>query len=325
MHCLLRFLRQTWYALHGHLIGYNWTTNYVLADEIKNLTLFMKEKGFVEAGYDYINLDDCIVTGRDDSGELIPDSQAFPKGVNDLSDFVHTQGMKFGWYTDRGKYTCSCANQKNYNSTLLCRPGSLGHEKQDAATYAKWGVDYVKSDSCFAPHNANATTEYALMRDGLNATGRPIYFNLCWGAGKTVASEGKKLGNAWRIGMDDGGGWGPVLDNVDIDAELGEYSGCDPEYGCGWNDPGLLLVGGALNTAQGRSQFSLWSMLASKLLISVDPRSLKQESLDIYLNKEIIAVRFREHCTIARYILLCAFPSSVHCVWVYTRNGMFFA
>ena len=64
MHCLLRFLRQTWYALHGHLIGYNWTTNYVLADEIKNLTLFMKEKGFVEAGYDYINLDDCIVTGR---------------------------------------------------------------------------------------------------------------------------------------------------------------------------------------------------------------------------------------------------------------------
>jgi hypothetical protein len=98
--------------------------------------------------------------------------------------------------------------------------------------------------------------------------------------------------------MDDGGGWGPVLDNVDIDAELAEYSGCDPEYGCGWNDPGLLLVGGALNTAQGRSQFSLWSMLASKLLISVDPRSLKQESLDIYLNKEIIAVSFREQCTI---------------------------
>ena len=49
-------LLQTWYALHGHLVGYNWTTGYVLADEIKNLTLFMKQKGFVDAGYDYINL-----------------------------------------------------------------------------------------------------------------------------------------------------------------------------------------------------------------------------------------------------------------------------
>jgi hypothetical protein len=129
------------------------------------------------------------------------------------------------------------------------------------------------------------------MRDGLNATGRHIYFNLCWGAGKEVASQGKTLGNAWRVGEDDGGGWGPVLDNVDIDNELAAYSGCDPVNGCGWNDPGLLLVGGTLNEAQGRSQFSLWSMLASKLLISVDPRTLKPESLAIYLNKEIIAVR----------------------------------
>ena len=78
-------------------MGYNWTSGYVLADEIKNLTLFMKSAGFVDAGYDYINLDDCIVTGRDASGELIPDAQAFPNGVKELSDFVHSQGMKFGW------------------------------------------------------------------------------------------------------------------------------------------------------------------------------------------------------------------------------------
>ena len=176
------------------------------------------------------------------------------------------------------------------------------------------GVDYVKSDSCFAPHNGSAHDEYALMRDGLNATGRHIYFNLCWGAGKEVAAQGKTLGNAWRVGEDDGGGWGPVLVNVsgacpdspvllwpwldvcrahcqvDTDNELAEYSGCDPVNGCGWNDPGLLLVGGVLNEAQGRSQFSLWSILASKLLISVDPRTLTKESLQIYLNKEIIAV-----------------------------------
>lgn len=131
------------------------------------------------------------------------------------------------------------------------------------------------------------------MRDGLNATGRPIFFNLCWGAGETVASVGRQLGNAWRIDEDDGAGWAPMLQNVDTDAALYKYSGCDPNdgFGCGWNDPGLLLVGQAgLTDVQGRTHFNLWSMLAAKLLISVDPRNFTDTSIETLTNAEVIAV-----------------------------------
>ena len=29
------------------------------------------------------------------------------------------------------------------------RPGSLNYEKNDAHTYASWGVDYLKYDNCY--------------------------------------------------------------------------------------------------------------------------------------------------------------------------------
>ena len=62
--------------------------------------------------------------------------------------------------------------------TCQRRPGSLGYETNDAKTYAAWGVDYLKLDSC----NTNGTpaeVEYTIMRDALNASGRPIFYSLC--------------------------------------------------------------------------------------------------------------------------------------------------
>lgn len=67
---------------------------------------------------------------------------------------------------DRGYKTCGG------------RPGSLGYEKKDANTYAAWGVDYLKLDSCDTD-STPAAVEYAKMRDALNATGRPIFYSLC--------------------------------------------------------------------------------------------------------------------------------------------------
>ena len=66
--------------------------------------------------------------------------------------------MKFGIYTDRGNTTCAG------------RPGSGGYEVLDAQTYASWGVDFVKEDSCNASqvHDV-AFYEYGVMRDALNS------------------------------------------------------------------------------------------------------------------------------------------------------------
>ena len=65
--------------------------------------------------------------------------------------------------TDRGNLTCGG------------RQAALGYEAVDAETYAAWGIDYLKEDSCNNPAGGtdqqNAFEEYGRMRDALNATG----------------------------------------------------------------------------------------------------------------------------------------------------------
>lgn len=101
----------SWYALHGHLTypNYTWEAGYVLADDMRSVANWFTEHGFNHLGYKYMNLDDCIVISRDPQTHvLIPDPQAFPNGVKNLSDWMHLRGYLFGWYSDRGNFTCSC-------------------------------------------------------------------------------------------------------------------------------------------------------------------------------------------------------------------------
>jgi alpha-galactosidase len=87
-----------------------------------------------DAGYRYVVIDDCWQVSRDNAGTLVADPQRFPHGIKALADYVHSKGLLFGIYTDAGTNTCQG------------RPGTLGHEVQDARTFAAWGVDYVKED-----------------------------------------------------------------------------------------------------------------------------------------------------------------------------------
>jgi len=237
----------------------------------------MVSSGLSKLGFQYINLDDCWAKGRYANGTVYPDAVAFPSGMKALADYVHSKGLKFGVYTDRGTLTCGG------------RPGSLDHEKIDADTYASWGVDYVKEDSCYASgDHQTAFDEYGRMRDGLNATGRPIYFSLC-GWSDWYAPVGWSLGNSWRIGPDDTN-WPGILTNIDIDANLAAYSRPG-----GWNDPCLLLgktFTGSLRVTeqQSRTQFNMWAIIASPLLISANIREMSAFTLETYSNTEVIAV-----------------------------------
>jgi alpha-galactosidase len=161
------------------------------AENVKKVADAFIKYGLDKVGYEYVGIDDCWAKGRDKTtGVIIEDPKAFPDGMKSLVDYVHSKGLKFGIYTDRGTATC------------VGRPGSQGHETIDAQTYAKWGVDLVKEDSCSAPTDHNSSFEqYGLMRDALNATGRPIYFALC-GWSDWYAPVGKTLGNSWRFGYD---------------------------------------------------------------------------------------------------------------------------
>src|SRR5579862_6907226 len=90
----------------------------------------MVSSGMRDAGYTYINIDDTWEGERDGSG-IIHTNNKFPD-MKALADFVHSKGLKIGIYSSPGSKTCA-----KYE-------GSLGHELQDAQTYASWGIDYLK-------------------------------------------------------------------------------------------------------------------------------------------------------------------------------------
>lgn len=149
--------------------------------------------GLRDIGYQYVILDDCWSAGRNTSGNgsIIVDTTKFPDGMAAVADDVHALGLKFGMYSDAGRYTCG-----SYE-------GSLGHETVDAQTFAAWGVDYLKYDNCYNQGEAGTQSlsrnRYNVMSEALNATGRPILYSLCnwgedypWNWGTTIA-------NSWRI------------------------------------------------------------------------------------------------------------------------------
>src|ERR1700704_2247927 len=128
----------------------------VSEDLIKGTADAMVKSGMKDAGYQYIVIDDCWQVSRDHDGNIVPDPQRFSSGIKALADYVHSQGLKFGIYSDAGTKTCAG------------RPGARGYEFQDARQYAAWGVDYLKFDWC-STTTQDGPSSYALMRPALDA------------------------------------------------------------------------------------------------------------------------------------------------------------
>jgi alpha-galactosidase len=247
----------------------------------------MVKSGMKDAGYQYIVIDDCWQVERDKDGNIVPDAKRFPSGMKAVGDYIHSLGLKFGIYSDAGWQTCAK------------RPGSLGHEFQDAMKYASWGVDYLKEDWCNTT-TQDARAAYTLMRKALDSTGRPIVLSICEWGGRQPWLWGKEVGgNLWRTTGDihdhwegkikwpDGGCCAlGVVDIVDMQAGIESYAG--PGH---WNDPDMLEVGnGGMTDVEYKSHFSLWTILAAPLMAGNDLRSMRPEIRDILTNKEVIAV-----------------------------------
>ncbi|QAY75340.1 glycoside hydrolase family 27 protein [Sphingosinicella sp. BN140058] len=236
--------------------------------------------GMKEAGYHYIVIDDCWHGERNADGFITEDRTRFPSGLKALGDYIHSKGLKFGIYSDAGSKTCGG------------RPGSQGHEYQDALQYARWGVDYLKYDWC-STGVRNAEEAYALMADALKASGRPILFSLCeWGNSKPWLWA-SKIGNMWRTTGDITDKWQGkynyswgVASIVDMNEPLWPYAG--PGH---WNDPDMLEVGnGGLTDVEYRAHFSLWAMMAAPLIAGNDVANMDDATRAILLNREVIAV-----------------------------------
>lgn len=255
----------------------------------------MVASGMRDAGYVYINIDDGWEGERDASGEIHPNSK-FPD-MQALAAYVHSKGLKLGIYSSPGPKTCG-----GYL-------GSYGHEQQDANTYAKWGVDFLKYDLCsyesvmnmwdlkhpdtpISEARREEATElmkqaYEKMHRALVSTRRPIVYSICqYGIGSVWKWAPEVGGNLWRTTDD-------ISDNYRSMSLIGfSQSGLEKFAGPGhWNDPDMLEIGnGGMTTDEYRTQMSLWAILAAPLLAGNDLSKMDQATKDILMNKEVIAV-----------------------------------
>ena len=229
--------------------------------------------GLFEAGYNYINLDDCWQKYRGEDGYIIPDNDTFPHGIEPLVEYAHSKGLKFGLYSSAGNYTCQG------------RPGSLDFEKQDADIYAKWNIDYLKYDNCYN-RGISSLIRYPTMRDCLNETEHPIFYSLCqWGQEK-VATWAKDVGNSWRTTGDISDSWNSMITIIDQNDKWYKYAGPG-----GWNDPDMLEVGnGGMTLTEYKTHFGLWCISKAPLLIGCDITNMSDDIKKILTNKEYIAI-----------------------------------
>ena len=250
----------------------------------------MVEKGYRDAGYEYLVIDDCwSLKERDAEGRLVPDPEKFPHGMKYVADYVHSKGLKFGMYSCAGLRTCA-----GY-------PSSYDHEYVDAQTFADWGVDFLKYDFCNFPATGNCKARYHRMSMALKATGRDILFSACnWGQQepwKWMASIGAHM---YRSTWD-------INDSYKSfrDIALSQIENlCMSGSGC-FNDPDMLVVGmygngnvgfGGCTDEEYRTHFALWCLFGVPLMMGGDIRNLNETSRNLLLNKELIALDQDEEC-----------------------------
>ena len=213
---------------------------------IKEMADIMGSKEWKEAGYEYINIDDCWAErARDSNEKLVPDKSRFPSGMKALADYVHSKGLKIGIYNDMGTQTCGgypgeCRDEK---CTLP------GYMDIDAQTYAAWGIDSLKMDGCnSAPHDPD-TLNPGYIYLGLNKTGRPILYSCSWP--DYIRSAGYPMNlstivapncNIWRMYNDIQDSW-ILLPQLSIGLATTRYAG--PHRGFRsrhFNDPDMLII-----------------------------------------------------------------------------------
>ncbi|KZV49383.1 alpha-galactosidase 1-like [Dorcoceras hygrometricum] len=231
--------------------------------------------GLAKLGYQYVNIDDCWAEiSRDEKDYLVPKKSTFPSGMKALADYVHGKGLKLGIYSDAGYFTCSKK-----------MPGSLGHEEQDAKTFASWGIDYLKYDNC-NNDGSKPLVRYPVMTQALMNAGRPIFFSLCEWGDMHPATWGSRIGNSWRTTNDIADNWDSMISRADQNEVYAEYARPG-----GWNDPDMLEIGnGGMTKDEYIVHFSLWAISKAPLLIGCDVRNTTKDIISIIANKEAIAV-----------------------------------
>lgn len=279
-----------------------WNTYYGVGGRFDERTILsvadsLIGRGLASAGYRIVWLDFGWASGgRDHHGDLIVDRHQWPHGLSWLTGWLHRRGLLAGIYTDAGPSGC-------YGRGV----GSLGHYRQDADSFARWGFDAVKVDFCgagqadIAPIPAYQQFARALAD---NSSRRPLLLSVCnfWVPGQINGKRptfdnsayanyrwAPRIAQSWRTDTDIGSTgsiqFKNVLRNLDHDAA---HPGA--AHRGHWNDPDYLGPGLGMTASQAQAQFSIWAILAAPLILGSDPRALSSSAIKMLENRQVVAI-----------------------------------
>ncbi|MFC5647791.1 X2-like carbohydrate binding domain-containing protein [Paenibacillus solisilvae] len=300
--------------------GIDWVT----ADRVKAQSDAMHQK-LQPYGYNYINIDAGWNGGFDEYGRPQPKESLYPKGIQEVIDYVHHNGQKIGLYTIPGlskevydknlpiygtpyhaqdivQLPLTTADYWGINYKIdFSKPGAKEYIKSVADQFGKWGIDFLKFDSVTpgSGHNntaIDARDEVAAMSESLKPY--HIWLELSWALDHNYADTWKKYANGWRIEWDieSYSGPGTTLTKWENIARLFPDAALwwrDAGPG-GWNDFDSLNIGNGsmdgLTKDERRTAMTFWAVSAAQLYIGNDMTNLDDYGLSLLTNPEVIAV-----------------------------------
>ena len=262
----------------------------VSQEKVMSSAQALLDKGLADYGYCYMNIDDGWEAEKRNPDGTIAVNNKFPS-MKALGDWLHERGLKFGIYSSPGDYTCG-----GYL-------GSIDHELQDAESYNSWGIDYLKYDWCGYGREhakekdkgvASYVRPYLLMQKFLREQPRDIFYSLCQYGMANVWEWGRFVdANSWRTTGDITDTWRSMYDiGFRRQAGLAEYAA--PGH---WNDPDMLIVGkvgwssnlrdSRLTPDEQYTHITLWTLLASNMLIGCDIAQMDDFTIGLLCNHEV--------------------------------------
>ena len=296
--------------------SWNCWGNSVSQEKVMSSAQAMLDKGLVDYGWAYINIDDGWQGLRGGKENAIQPNSKFPD-MKKLGDFLHSNGLKFGIYsgpwvatyaghcgesadTPDGKYDFIekgiCDEYHKVDRSRMKRDSLWYFTKYkfvdvDARQWAEWGVDYLKYD-----WNPNDEYNVRIMAEALRASGRDIVYSLSNSALLPLAGEYVKYANCWRTTGDIRDNWKSISG-----IGFGRNSSWAPYSGPGhWPDGDMMVIG---NVGWGRkyhytnltpdeqyTHVTLWAMQASPLLIGCDMAVADKFTKSLLCNNEVIDI-----------------------------------
>ncbi len=274
--------------LEPPMMGWSsWNANFLNINEalLKETADHMIALGLKEVGYQWVNTDDGFLGGRDSSGHLIVNSK-FPRGMKVVADYIHSKGLKAGIYSEAGDNTCGSYWPGDPQGIGV---GLYGYEKQDLNLFFKdWGYEFIKIDYCGAvraglDEKETYTKIGRIIEEIEQDLGRDIKYNICrWSFPGTWAAS---VADSWRMRGDISDNFESIKGIIEDNIYLAPYASPGK-----YNDMDMLQVGRGLNIDEEKTHFGMWSIMNSPLIIGCNLKGVRQSTLDIVKNKEVIAV-----------------------------------